>query len=91
MIFKELFQLIKSRKEELPEESYVASLFKSGKDRVAQKVGEEAVEVVIAAKNNDKKTQISEISDLCFHTMILMAELDITIEDISKELESRKK
>lgn len=91
MVLEELITIIKNRKDTPPEGSYVASLFKEGKDRIAQKVGEEAVEVIIASKNTDKSRMISELSDLFFHTLILMVELGISIEEIEKELYSRKK
>ncbi len=86
-----LFQTIKKRQGELPDGSYVASLFKQGEDRIIQKVGEEAVETVIAAKNADNKKLISEIADLWFHTLILLAEKNLEPNDIEKELENRKK
>ncbi len=72
-------------------DSYVASLFKLGKDRIIQKVGEEATEVVIAAKNKNKKAITSEVSDLLFHILILLNAFDINISDIEEELENRRK
>jgi phosphoribosyl-ATP pyrophosphohydrolase len=75
----------------MPDGSYVASLFRDGKDRMIQKVGEEGTEVVIAAKNTDKRRQVEEITDLVFHTFILMVQLGITIQDIEKELDKRSK
>lgn len=89
MFIEDLFKLIKSRKKQLPEGSYTASLFKAGLDRIAQKVGEEAVEVLIAAKNKNRKEQVAELSDLWFHTTILMVELNISFKDIESELKIR--
>jgi phosphoribosyl-ATP pyrophosphohydrolase/phosphoribosyl-AMP cyclohydrolase len=87
----ELFSLIKKRKLELPEKSYTTELFKSGSNRIIQKVGEEAIETVIAAKNREKKEIINETSDLIYHLFVMLAEQDIEFEDIVKNLESRHK
>ncbi len=75
----------------MPTGSYVSQLFGQGTDRIAQKVGEEAVEVIIAAKNDNKDELVSEITDLVFHLLVLMADRNITIEDVDKELEKRQK
>lgn len=77
------------RRLKMPKDSYVASLFKSGEDRIIQKIGEEATEVVIAAKNKNKQRIISEVADLLFRLLILMVFKDITVTDIEKELENR--
>lgn len=87
----ELFKIIEERKKLKPEGSYVASLFNEGGDRIIQKVGEEAIETVIAAKNNNKKQMISETADLIFHTLVLLSFLDIGIEDVYEELGKRHK
>lgn len=86
-----IYTIIRNRKATMPDGSYVASLFRDGKDRMIQKVGEEGTEVVIAAKNTDKRRQVEEITDLVFHTFILMVQLGITIQDIEKELDKRSK
>jgi len=91
MTLEELYNIILSRKDTLPADSYVASLFRSGDDRLIQKVGEEATEVVIAAKNKDKARLVSEVADLTFHTLVLLVARGITCEDIQNELEKRKK
>ena len=67
--------MIKERKKELPENSYTAKLFKKGENRIIQKVGEEAVETVIAAKNKDKNEIINETSDLIFHLFVMLTDL----------------
>jgi len=90
MTLEELYNTILSRKQNMPEGSYVASLFRDGDDRIIQKVGEEAVEVVIAAKNTSKQRIISEIADLLFHLLILLASKGVTLSDILDELEKRK-
>ena len=89
MTLDELYKIIIDRKKELPENSYVASLFKSGSDRIIQKVGEEATEVVIAAKNDSKERLISEVADLMFHTLVLLAVKEISLEQICSELGQR--
>ena len=73
------------------ETTYTSSLLKKSMARVSQKVGEEAVEVVIAANLKDKKQTISESADLLFHLMLLWKKLEIKEEDIAKELLRRKK
>lgn len=90
MTLEELYKIIEDRKEKLPENSYVASLFRKGKDRIIQKVGEESVEVVIAAKNETRKRLISEVADLIFHILVLLSEYKITLKDIGKELARRR-
>lgn len=86
-----LYNLILERKANRPEGSYVTSLFDSGEDRIIQKVGEEAVEVVIAAKNNNKQPLVEEMADLLFHSLVLLAQFDIKPEEILQELEKREK
>lgn len=75
----------------MPDGSYTTSLFKEGLDRIVQKFGEEAIEVVIAAKGSNKKRVIEELADLIFHKLVLMAQLDIKPEEVFKELENRRK
>lgn len=87
----ELFGLIKDRKTKLPENSYTTKLFKEGENRIIQKVGEEAIETVIAAKNRDKKEIINETSDLIFHLLVMLAEQEIEFSEIVNNLESRHK
>lgn len=89
MNLNNLYKIIEKRKKEMPQDSYVASLFSGSEDKILQKLGEEAIEVVIAAKNTNKKELISEISDLWFRICILMVEKNITFSDIEKELEKR--
>jgi len=84
-----LYELLEGRKKELPEGSYTTYLFEKGLDKILKKVGEECTEVIIAAKDQDKKETIYEIADLTYHVMVLMVEAGISIEDIKAELESR--
>jgi len=87
-----LFETIRQRQAQAdPEKSYVARLLSEGVDRAAQKVGEEAVEVVIAAKNGDRSRLASELADLWFHTYVLLAQQGMTPEDVWEELRSRRR
>ncbi|MGE5353551.1 MAG: bifunctional phosphoribosyl-AMP cyclohydrolase/phosphoribosyl-ATP diphosphatase HisIE [Acidobacteriota bacterium] len=85
----ELFSLIKDRKEKLPEGSYTTKLFQRGANRIIQKVGEEAIETVIAAKNRDKNELINETSDLIYHMFVMLVEQGVEFTDIVKNLEMR--
>ncbi len=84
-----LMNLIAGRKIEKKEGSYTTYLFEKGIDKILKKVGEENTEVIIAAKADDKKETVYEIADLCYHVMVLMVEMGISVEDIHKELASR--
>jgi len=86
-----LYALIKRRKTELPEGSYTTKLFQRGTNRIIQKVGEEAIETVIAAKNRDRVEIINEVSDLVYHLFVMLAEQDIEFTEIVKNLEGRHK
>lgn len=88
---KSLQDLLVKRKDELPEGSYTTSLFKKGLDKIAQKVGEEAVETVIASKNVDDGEFIYEASDLLFHLMVLLTERNMTLDTLIDELKKRHK
>ena len=84
-----LYQLLQSRKKELPEGSYTTYLFQKGLDKILKKVGEESTEVIIAGKAQDKAETVYEIADLAYHVLVLMVELGISVEDIRAELASR--
>ena len=84
-----LMELLKGRKEEMPEGSYTSYLFEKGLDKILKKVGEECTEVIIAGKAEDRKETIYEIADLAYHVMVLMVESGISLEDVRKELASR--
>ncbi|MBQ3046748.1 MAG: bifunctional phosphoribosyl-AMP cyclohydrolase/phosphoribosyl-ATP diphosphatase HisIE [Clostridia bacterium] len=84
-----LMKLIEGRKTEKKEGSYTTYLFEKGLDKILKKVGEECTEVIIAAKADDKKETIYEIADLCYHTLVLMIQMGISLEDIHRELASR--
>ena len=84
-----LMEMLRGRKEEKKEGSYTTYLFEKGLDKILKKVGEECTEVIIAAKAEDKAETIYEIADLAYHTMVLMLQNGITLEDIHRELASR--
>ncbi len=84
-----LMALIEGRKTEKKDGSYTSYLFEKGLDKILKKVGEEATEVIVAAKGGDRAETLYEIADLCYHVMVLMAETGITLEDVTRELASR--
>ena len=84
-----LYQLLQSRKRELPEGSYTTYLFQKGLDKILKKVVEESTEVIIAGKAEDKAETIYEIADLAYHVLVLMVQMGISVEDIRSELASR--
>ena len=84
-----LYDLLKGRKENPQEGSYTTYLFEKGIDKILKKVGEECTEVIIGAKNNDEAETVYEIADLAYHTMVLMVEMGISVDQIKQELASR--
>ena len=90
-MLEQLEALIADRKLNPKEGSYTASLFEKGRTKISQKVGEEAVEVVVAALGEGRDEQIGELADLFFHTLVLMRDLDISLDDVQAELEKRHK
>jgi phosphoribosyl-AMP cyclohydrolase / phosphoribosyl-ATP pyrophosphohydrolase len=84
-----LMELIRGRKTNPQEGSYTSYLFEKGIDKILKKVGEESTEVIIAAKDDEPKEVIYEVSDLVYHVMVMMIEQGISLEDIHKELASR--
>ncbi|MCQ2503489.1 MAG: phosphoribosyl-ATP diphosphatase [Saccharofermentans sp.] len=86
----ELYSVIQDRKEHPVEGSYTNFLFDKGTDKISKKLGEEAVEVVIAASQRDRKAIIQEIADLEYHLLVLMVDRGITPDDIENELKSRR-
>lgn len=87
--YEGLMDLIAGRKSEVKEGSYTSYLFEKGMDKILKKVGEESTEVIIAAKDNDKKETVYEIADLAYHVMVLMTEMGISLDEIKQELASR--
>lgn len=84
-----LYELIKGRKTQMKEGSYTTYLFSKGLDKILKKVGEECTEVIIGASKHSKEETIFEISDLAYHVLVLMVEMNISLDDIRKELDSR--
>lgn len=89
LFLTELQDFINKRHEEMPEGSYTTSLFKDGLNRMAQKVGEEALEAVIEATNGTNERLIYETSDMFYHLIVLLTSKGLRIEDIAKELQVR--
>jgi len=86
-----LHDVIKNRKSQPKPGSYTNYLFEKGMDKILKKLGEESTEVIIAGKSGSKKDTIYEISDLMYHMLVLMTEMDISLDDVLRELESRQK
>lgn len=90
-VLNNLFNIVEDRKEKPVEGSYTGYLFEKGLDKILKKVGEESSEVIIAAKNENKEELIKEICDLTYHIMVLMAEKQVKLDSIERELEKRRK
>jgi len=88
-ILHDLAGNIKDRKENPAEGAYTSYLFKEGIDKILKKVGEETAEVIIGAKNSDKQEVIWEVSDLIYHTLVLLELLGVSVEDVKDELHKR--
>jgi phosphoribosyl-AMP cyclohydrolase / phosphoribosyl-ATP pyrophosphohydrolase len=86
-----LYKLIESRKREKPEGSYTTYLFAEGLDKILKKIGEEATETIIAAKNEDPDALVREVSDLLYHVVVLLVERGLSLNQLSGELSSRRK
>jgi len=86
---QDLAEMLKGRKAAPQEGSYTSYLFEKGVDKILKKVGEECTEVIIAAKGNDRSETLYETADLCYHMLVLMTEMGISVEELSAELASR--
>ena len=84
-----LYDLLEQRNCERPAGSYTTYLFDKGTDKILKKIGEEATEVIIAGKAGDKRETVYELADLMYHAMVLMVQMGISMEDVSRELASR--
>ena len=89
-VLQELCSLIETRKEKRPEGSYTTYLFDSGLDKILKKIGEEAAETIVAAKNPDDGPLISEASDLIYHLLVLLVERGVTLDEVRQELKERR-
>lgn len=88
-VIEKLYKIIEERKKELPAGSYTAKLFKAGEDRILQKVGEEAVETILALKSESRKDAVYETSDLVYHLLVALVDKNISLEEIGNELKRR--
>ena len=87
--YEGLYRLIQGRKTSPVEGSYTTYLFQKGLDKILKKVGEECTEVIIGGCKEDRAETVYEIADLCYHVMVLMVQMGITVEDVTRELEKR--
>ena len=88
-ILARLMAVLESRKEAEPGSSYVASLYDKGLDTILKKIGEESAETIIAAKSGDKQQIVYETADLWFHSLVLLAQQNLTAQQVLDELERR--
>ncbi|MCL4315988.1 MAG: phosphoribosyl-ATP diphosphatase [Gammaproteobacteria bacterium] len=88
-VLARLAQLLEQRKSAAPESSYVASLYAKGADAILKKIGEEAAELLLAAKNREPGAIVHETADLWFHTLVLLAAKGLKPDDVLQELERR--
>lgn len=88
---QELERIIEQRKVATPDQSYTAKLYAAGRSRIAQKVGEEAVELALASMQDDRKRTLSEAADLVFHLLVLLRYHDLTLADVAEELGHRRR
>jgi len=86
---EKLAEVLEARKESDPKSSYVAGLYAKGLDAILKKIGEEATETVMAAKDGDAEKIVYEVADLWFHTMVLLASQELKPQDVLQELERR--
>jgi len=89
-ILQRLAGILEARKQAAPESSYVAKLFSKGDDAILKKVIEEAGEVLLAAKEDDSQHLVYEVADLWFHTLVLLAQKGLSVDDVFKELARRE-
>lgn len=88
-ILQQLAEILEQRKMAGADSSYVASLYHKGLDAILKKIGEEATETVMAAKDGDKEKLVYEVADLWFHTLVLLAQEDLKPDDVLQELARR--
>jgi len=90
-VLQELYAVVEERKEKRPEGSYTTYLFNSGLDKILKKVGEEATETIVAAKNEDSGRLVSETSDLVYHLLVMLVERGVSLDEVLAELKRRRK
>jgi phosphoribosyl-ATP pyrophosphohydrolase len=89
MILDDIYRIILDRKQNPRPDSYVSLLHARGRDEILKKIGEEAVEVIVASKGGDREQVVRELADLWFHCMVLMPEEGLSHHDVFRELEQR--
>ena len=91
-VLAELFEVVESRKAELPEASYTASLFthEKGENAVLEKLGEETTELVLAAKDDDEAELVHEAADIVYHLLVLLSMKDVELAELRAELRERR-
>ena len=89
-VFDELYGLIQNRERERPEGSYTTYLFAEGLDKILKKVGEESAETIIAAKNDDRRPFVAEVSDLIYHLLVLLVARGVSLDEVRQELAQRR-
>jgi phosphoribosyl-AMP cyclohydrolase / phosphoribosyl-ATP pyrophosphohydrolase len=90
-LLTQLYKLIESRERDRPEGSYTTYLFDQGIDKILKKVGEESAETIVAAKNDDPKPLVAEVSDLIYHVLVLLVARGVSLDQIREELVLRRK
>jgi phosphoribosyl-ATP pyrophosphohydrolase len=88
---QELERVIEQRKAATPDKSYTARLYRAGGTRIAQKVGEEAVELALASVQQDRQRIVAEAADLMYHVLVLLRHHDIALVDVTRELSQRRR
>jgi len=88
-ILEQLDEVVAERRLQDPKVSYVASLFDKGLEKIQKKVNEESLEAILAAEQDDQQALVSEVADLWFHTIVLLAYKDASVNDVMQELERR--
>lgn len=91
MKLDDLLTILEARKKEAPEDSYTASLLAAGEDEILKKVGEETMEVILAAKGQGDQRLIEEVADLFYHALVLLVARDLSLVDVEAELARRHK
>jgi len=91
-LLRDLYAVIENRKETLPEDSYTASLFthEKGENAALEKLGEEATEFVLAAKDSDREELAHEGADIIYHMLVVLAQNDVDVEELLEELRERR-
>ena len=88
-VLRQLTTVLEARREADPGESYVAALYAAGLDKILKKVGEEAAETIVAAKNGEREAIVRETADLWFHTLVMLSACGASSDDVLAELERR--